>query len=59
MESLYCGYENVVAADAADAAAAAVAADAADAAAAAVAADATPIAAAASLAVVKSCLAIL
>ena len=48
MESLYCGYENVVAADAA-----------ADAAAAAVVADATPIAAAASLAVVKSCLAIL
>ena len=47
MEPLYCGYENVVAADAADAAAAAVAAD------------ATPIAAAASLAVVKSCLAIL
>ena len=45
MESLYCGYENVVAADAAAAAA--------------VAADATPIAAAASLAVVKSCLAIL
>ena len=44
MEPLYCGYENVVAADAA---------------AAAVAADATPIAAAASLAVVKSCLAIL
>ena len=44
MESLYCGYENVVAADAA---------------AAAVAANATAIAAAAALAVVKSCLAIL